>query len=205
MIEAIRHTAVTEIAWIPDLCPGRQGGQREGSDGGEWPGRQGGQRPGGREEQPLGRERTLRLGRRGGHRFWADSFYWATLLFALFIMGGCSEQGAATEGTEIGVPVFHDATQEAGLAGFKHETGGFGQSLMPEIVGGGGGFIDYNGDGWEDIVLVAGGKWSHHELNDTQCLYLYHNNGDGTFTDVTEAVGLDKVRTYGFGSQRCRL
>ena len=51
----------------------------------------------------------------------------------------------------------------------------------------------------EDIILVAGGKWSHKELNDVQCLHLYHNNGDGTFTDVTEAVGLDRVRTYGFG------
>ena len=100
---------------------------------------------------------------------------------------------------DSGLPVFVDVTGPAGLGDFKHETGGFGQSLMPEIVGGGGGFIDYNGDGWEDILLVAGGKWSHHELNDVQCLYLYHNNGDGTFVDVTEAVGLDNVRTYGFG------
>ncbi|MBX2819064.1 MAG: CRTAC1 family protein [Rhodothermaceae bacterium] len=100
---------------------------------------------------------------------------------------------------ETGKPVFVDVTMEAGLGDFKHETGGYGQSLMPEIVGGGGGFIDYNGDGWEDILLVAGGKWSHNELNDVQCLYLYHNNGDGTFTDVTEVVGLDLVRTYGFG------
>ena len=99
----------------------------------------------------------------------------------------------------IGPPVFVDVTDAAGLGAFKHETGGYGQSLMPEIVGGGGGFIDYNGDGWEDILLVAGGKWSHHELNDVQCLHLYHNNGDGTFTDVSEVVGLDQVRTYGFG------
>ena len=117
----------------------------------------------------------------------------------LFILAGCTASEEQSAMVDIDPPVFVDVTAEAGLGNFKHETGGFGQSLMPEIVGGGGGFIDYNGDGWEDILLVAGGKWSHHELNDVQCLYLYHNNGDGTFSDITEAVGLDGVRTYGFG------
>lgn len=122
------------------------------------------------------------------------------LISCLMIMLGCSSsEEPVADSISTGLPVFSDVTQEAGLGAFRHETGGFGQSLMPEIVGGGGGFIDYNGDGWEDILLVAGGKWSHHELNDVQCLYLYHNNGDGSFTDITEAVGLDKVRTYGFG------
>ena len=117
--------------------------------------------------------------------------------FIVFLVGCTAPEERASSDT--GSPAFADVTEEAGLGDFVHETGGFGQSLMPEIVGGGGGFIDYNGDGWEDIILVAGGKWSHHELNDVQCLYLYHNNKNGTFTDVTEAVGLDKVRTYGFG------
>lgn len=117
----------------------------------------------------------------------------------LAYLSACSAPEEPAGSMETGKPVFVDVTMEAGLGDFKHETGGYGQSLMPEIVGGGGGFIDYNGDGWEDILLVAGGKWSHNELNDVQCLYLYHNNGDGTFTDVTEVVGLDLVRTYGFG------
>ena len=116
----------------------------------------------------------------------------------LIFLAGCSASDEPAT-LSISQPLFSEVTEEAGLGAFIHETGGFGQSLMPEIVGGGGGFIDYNGDGWEDILLVAGGKWSHHELNDVQCLYLYHNNGDGTFTDVTEAVGLENVRTYGFG------
>jgi len=114
-------------------------------------------------------------------------------------LSACSSPQEPAGSIDTRKPVFVDVTMEAGLGDFKHDTGGYGQSLMPEIVGGGGGFIDYNGDGWEDILLVAGGKWSHNELNDVQCLYLYHNNGDGTFTDVTSVVGLDLVRTYGFG------
>ena len=127
------------------------------------------------------------------------SYKYLVGLCILLYFSGCSTAEEPSGSPETGPPVFVDVTAEAGLGNFKHETGGYGQSLMPEIVGGGGGFIDYNGDGWEDILLVAGGKWSHRELNDVQCLYLYHNNGDGTFTDITEVVGLDNVRTYGFG------
>ena len=127
------------------------------------------------------------------------SFKYLVWLSSLAFVLGCSTSEEPVDSVTIGSPLFVDVTDAAGLGAFMHETGGYGQSLMPEIVGGGGGFIDYNGDGWEDILLVAGGKWSHHELNDVQCLYLYHNNGDGTFTDVTEVVGLDQVRTYGFG------
>ena len=127
------------------------------------------------------------------------SFKYLVWLSSLAFVLGCSTSEEPVDSVTIGSPLFVDVTDAAGLGAFMHETGGYGQSLMPEIVGGGGGFIDYNGDGWEDILLVAGGKWSHHELNDVQCLYLYHNNGDGTFTDVTGVVGLDQVRTYGFG------
>src|SRR5690606_1752220 len=89
--------------------------------------------------------------------------------FALaFILAGCAESGSAGSrngearaGERAGAPShpFTDVTQEAGLGAFRHVNGGFGQSWTPEIVGAGGGFIDYDGDGWLDIILVGGGRF----------------------------------------------
>lgn len=118
------------------------------------------------------------------------------LLFIL--LTACSGQEEAPSGGPPD-PVFTDVTAQAGLSGFKHETGGYGQSLMPEIVGGGGGFIDYDGDTWPDILLVAGGKWAHRVENDVDVVRLYKNQGDGTFQDVTGEAGLEGTRAYGFG------
>ena len=94
---------------------------------------------------------------------------------------------------------FTDVTTEAGLGGFRHETGAFGQKWMPETLGAGGGFIDYDGDGWLDVLLVGGGTWRSQRQLRIPALRLYRNLGNGTFTDVTEATGLNTVHTYGFG------
>lgn len=91
---------------------------------------------------------------------------------------------------------FTDVTKPAGLKGFRHETGAVGEKWMPESMGSGGGFIDYNGDGWDDILLVGGGSWQKKAV---QPLQLYRNNGDGTFTEQTQAAGLAKVDAYGIG------
>lgn len=97
--------------------------------------------------------------------------------------------------------LFHDATAEAGLSGFRHENGAFGTKWFPEAMGSGGGFIDYDGDGWLDILLVGGGTWPDGDVErePVQALHLYRNNGDGTFSDVTAEAGLAEVRAYGFG------
>ena len=121
------------------------------------------------------------------------------LAFAILMPAGCGapeNPPARADGRE---PVFTVVTAEAGLGQFRHNTGGFGESLMPEIVGGGGGFIDYDGDGWEDILLVAGGTWPHHTEERIQGVYLYRNNGDGSFEDVSAEAGLGSIHTYGFG------
>lgn len=67
---------------------------------------------------------------------------------------------------------------------------------MPETFGAGGGFTDYDGDGWLDVVLVGGGTWDDASI---PALELYRNNRDGTFTRVTEQAGLAGVSAYGFG------
>ena len=100
-----------------------------------------------------------------------------------------------------------DVTREAGLGAFRHETGAFGKKWMPETMAGGGGFIDYNGDGWMDIVLVGGGSWPGYGEEEVPALWLYRNDGDSgsspgqapTFTNATEEAGLGGVRTYGVG------
>lgn len=95
--------------------------------------------------------------------------------------------------------LFTDVTAEAGLGEFRHETGAFGQKWFPETMGAGGGFIDYNGDGWPDVVLVGGGTWPGRGVDAVPALRLYRNDGEGTFTEVTREAGLDAVHAYGMG------
>ena len=91
---------------------------------------------------------------------------------------------------------FVDVTAAAGLT-FRHNNGSYGGKLLPETLGAGCAFLDYDNDGWQDILLVNGGDWpGHHDQRST--LRLYRNNRDGTFTDVTHAAGLD-VEMYGMG------
>jgi hypothetical protein len=89
-----------------------------------------------------------------------------------------------------------DVTAAAGLA-FRHNNGGFGGRFLPETLGSGCAFLDYDRDGWQDILLVNGMDWPGHRRQ-RSTLRLYRNNRNGTFTDVTRAAGLD-VEMYGMG------
>jgi hypothetical protein len=91
---------------------------------------------------------------------------------------------------------FRDITQQAGIR-FVHNNGAFGKKFLPETLGSGVAFIDYDNDGWPDIFLVNGSDWPGHAQKHTTPK-LYHNNHDGTFTDVTHKAGLD-VEMYGMG------
>ena len=89
-----------------------------------------------------------------------------------------------------------DVTGPAGIT-FRHNSGAYGGKLLPETLGSGCAFIDYDADGWQDIVLVNGMDWPGHKRQ-RSTLRLFHNNRNGTFTDVTRAAGLD-VEMYGMG------
>jgi hypothetical protein len=92
---------------------------------------------------------------------------------------------------------FTDVTAQAGIH-FKHNSGAFGKKYLPETMGSGVCFIDYDNDGWQDIFLVNSMDWPGHKTGGPSYPALYHNNHDGTFTDVTRAAGL-AVETYGMG------
>jgi hypothetical protein len=95
-------------------------------------------------------------------------------------------------------PGFHftDVTRAAGID-FVHNSGAFGKKYLPETMGSGCAFFDYDGDGWQDILLINSMDWPGHKRQRTT-LKLYRNNRNGTFTDVTRAAGLD-VEMYGLG------
>ena len=80
-----------------------------------------------------------------------------------------------------------DVTARAGIT-FRHDSGAFGKKYLPETLGSGACFLDYDGDGWQDLLLV----------NSASSSALYRNNRDGTFTDVTRDAGLE-VEMYGLG------
>jgi hypothetical protein len=91
---------------------------------------------------------------------------------------------------------FTDVTSQAGIQ-FQHNSGAFGGKFLPETLGSGCAFLDYDRDGWQDILLINGADWPGHKKR-RSTLRLYHNNGNGTFTDVTTRAGLD-VEMYGMG------
>jgi len=91
---------------------------------------------------------------------------------------------------------FADVTSQAGIQ-FEHNSGAFGGKFLPETLGSGCAFLDYDRDGWQDILLINGMDWPGHKKR-RSTLRLYHNNGNGTFTDVTTHAGLD-IEMYGMG------
>ncbi len=107
-------------------------------------------------------------------------------------------------GAEHQLPVFTDVTDNAGIH-FKQSYGDFELSNIVEGTGSGAMFFDYNGDGWLDIYF-PNGRW-HKDVSDNRGRelkgklrnYLYRNNGDGTFTDVTEEAGVGGGDNFGVG------
>jgi len=89
-----------------------------------------------------------------------------------------------------------DVSERAGIQ-FRHNSGAYGGKLLPETLGSGCAFLDYDADGWQDILLINGMDWPGHKRQ-RSTLKLYRNNRNGTFTDVTRKAGLD-VEMYGMG------
>jgi hypothetical protein len=95
-----------------------------------------------------------------------------------------------------GQVTFTDVSQAAGIR-FRHTNGAFGKKYLPETMGAGGAFLDYDGDGWQDVLLVNSKAWPGQKAARATSA-LYRNQKNGTFADVTKAAGLD-VEMYGMG------
>ncbi len=124
---------------------------------------------------------------------WLSPYLGASvLIFTFVLLTTAHGSGQAMAG---GIR-FTDITQSAGIR-FVHNNGAFGAKYLPETLGPGCAFIDYDNDGYPDILLVNSEDWpGHHRATST--LKLYHNNRNGTFTDVTSKAGL-AVSLYGMG------
>jgi enediyne biosynthesis protein E4 len=94
------------------------------------------------------------------------------------------------------LPAFTDVTTAAGIR-FTHTSGAFGKKYLPETMGSGGAFLDADGDGWQDVLLVNATSWPGRPSSKAS-MALYRNNQNGTFTDVTARAGL-AVPIYGLG------
>jgi hypothetical protein len=107
----------------------------------------------------------------------------------------CAAALAAAASVSAQGVTFTDVTQAAGIR-FKHTNGAFGKKYLPETMGAGVAFLDYDGDGWQDLLFANSKSWPGQTgPRATPALY---RNQNGTFTDVTKAMGLD-VEMYGMG------
>lgn len=101
--------------------------------------------------------------------------------------------------TELPVVRFTDITKESGLT-FVHTNGAAGDKLLPETMGGGVAFLDYDNDNDQDVLLVNSSHWPDRSSDTTQLptMALFENDGSGKFTNVTQRAGLD-FSMYGMG------
>lgn len=131
---------------------------------------------------------------------------------AIWWLGGRSPAPVAIEDSELAAPVssvvvpvdvlpripFRDVTGSAGLS-FRHENGATGERLLPETMGGGVAFLDFDNDDNVDLFFVNSNRWPwSDETQKTALSALYRNKGDGTFEDITGGSGID-VPLYGMG------
>jgi hypothetical protein len=97
----------------------------------------------------------------------------------------------------VPVPLLEDVTEKAGIR-WTHNACRTGKKLLPETVGGGGGFIDYDNDGYLDILLINSAPLPGYKGTIPHNA-LYRNNHNGTFAEVTQQAGLD-FHVYGMGA-----
>ncbi len=146
--------------------------------------------------------------------------FWWSFLVILVLGGGIAAalfllkrppQPTVTEKEELVLPEvrresfavpplpFTDITAAAGID-FIHENGAYGDKLLPETMGGGVAFFDYDGDGFDDLLFVNGNHWPDQPSPaEAATLALYRNDGAGGFREVTAEAGLDHA-LYGMGA-----
>jgi enediyne biosynthesis protein E4 len=95
--------------------------------------------------------------------------------------------------------IFTDITQSSGIT-WRHFSGESPDRFLIETMGGGVAFLDFDGDGFEDIFFVNGGETPHGKSETPVRNALYRNLGDGKFVDVAAKAGVDSIAFYGMGA-----
>ena len=109
-------------------------------------------------------------------------------VLVLLAVAGCRKSAPPVVAPPSATPSFEDATGAAGVR-FRHFTGADGRYRMPESLGPGCAYIDYDGDGWQDLYLVNSSNWPDRPAAGKTGA-LYRNQRDGTFREVTREAGL---------------
>ncbi len=126
----------------------------------------------------------------------------AAVVLALLAHAGCGRRSGTPEAAAPAPPApgnpvqFTDVTRSAGIT-FVHNSGAFGKKYLPETMGSGVAFLDYDGDGHQDLFFVQSADWPEKHRKKA-IPALYRNRGDGTFEDVTQRAGL-AVEMYAIG------
>jgi hypothetical protein len=130
---------------------------------------------------------------------WPIGRTWLVVAFIIIVIGcGCKDDTpqSALRTPHSGVQ-FTDVTAEAGIQ-FRHVHGGSGEKYFVETLGSGATFFDYDRDGDQDLYVVNSGPLPGYAPDEVVKNILYQNNGDGTFTDVTNEAGIGDTG-YGMG------
>jgi hypothetical protein len=114
-------------------------------------------------------------------------------------LGGANLRSWAFESPEIPSPAFEEIPASASGISWTHLNGRSPMAHLPETVGAGCAFLDYDNDGWMDIYLVNSGRCDFYEPSQPLSNALYRNNRNGTFTDVTSKAGVTG-NAYGMGA-----
>ena len=121
----------------------------------------------------------------------------ACLAVAALVQGAASAS-QRSQGAAVRLPMFRDVARAVGLD-FVHVNGASEQRFLPEIMGPGGLFFDFDNDGWLDVFLVDGGSVADVTVASRARHRVYRNRRNGTFEDVTTASGI-RQREYGMGA-----
>jgi len=113
-------------------------------------------------------------------------------------LAGSSRGRAASQAPAKSPVTFVDVAQSSGID-FRHDNAASPEKYLIETMGSGCGWIDYNQDGLLDLYLVNGAATKLYTPPHPLRSALYRNNGDGTFTDLTEKAGVGAEGLFGMG------
>ncbi|MBZ5681352.1 MAG: CRTAC1 family protein [Acidobacteriia bacterium] len=117
------------------------------------------------------------------------------LLFSAY----CQQKAVPADKSEHSGIVFQEVSPKTSSITWIHDNAQSDQRYYPESIGPGCAFLDYDNDGWMDIFIVNSGPSDFFTPQKPLRNALYHNNHDGTFTDVAEQAGIGDTKSFGMG------